>query len=274
MTVAAAPVTSTAARHGYPARICCLTEETTEILYSIGAGDLVVGVSGYTVRPPEARRKPKVSAFTSARIDRILAIRPDVVFAFSDLQADITRELIRQGLSVFTFNQRSISEILSTIRVVGSIVGYHGAADALAARLAGRVDQARERALRLPRHPRVYFEEWDDPMISGIRWVAELVEAAGGEDIFPELKSEPIASGRIVSPDEIVRRNPEVIIGSWCGRKFRPETVAARPGFNRVAAVQNGCLCEVKSTIILQPGPAALTDGLEALERIITAACH
>lgn len=258
-----------AARPGYPSRIVCLTEETTEILYRIGAGDLVVGVSGYTVRPQEARKKPKVSAFISANYDKVMALSPDVVLAFSDLQADITRELIKRGVSVFTFNQRSVEEILTTIRVVGSIVGYHDEAERLAEDMIRNLAETKDRAARLRHRPRVYFEEWDDPMISGIRWVAELIEIAGGEDIFPELRDQSIASGRIVAADEIIRRDPQIILASWCGKKVRPEKIASRPGFDQIAAIRSNRIHEIKSAIILQPGPAALTDGLAALQSFI-----
>ncbi len=261
-----------AARDGFPARLVCLTEETTETLYRLGAGDLVVGVSGYTVRPPEAREKPKVSAFISAKYDRILALEPDLVLAFSDLQADIARELVKRGVQVFTFNQRSMAEILQMIRVLGGIVGYHREAEKLAKELARGLDRIREKAAKLPRRPRVYFEEWDDPMISGIRWVSELVEIAGGEDLFPEYRNQPLATGRMPKAEEVVRRDPEVILASWCGKKVRPERIAARPGFAGVSAVKAGRIHEIKSAVILQPGPACLTDGLAELHRHIAAA--
>ena len=264
--------TPAAARKGYPSRIVCLTEETTEILYRLGAGDLVVGVSGYTVRPPEARQKPRVSSFLSADYDKVQALSPDIVFAFSDLQADISRELVKRGVQVFTFNQRSLAQILTTVRVVGSIVGYHQEAEELAAELESNVARVRWQASLLPRRPRVFFEEWDEPLISGICWVSELVEIAGGEDCFAELRHEQGAKGRIVEPAEVVFRNPEVIVGSWCGKKFRPEDVVTRPGFDEVRAVLDGRLHEVKSSVILQPGPAALTSGLSELHRVIAAA--
>lgn len=263
-------MTPSVARPGYPSRIVCLTEETTEILYTIGAGDLVVGVSGYTVRPPEARLKPKVSAFISANYDKVMALSPDVVLAFSDLQADITRELIKRGVCVFTFNQRSVNEILTTIRVVGSIVGYHEEADRLANSLESNLNESRNRAASKNKRPRVYFEEWDDPMISGIRWVSELVEIAGGEDIFPELRDQSIATGRIVTGAEIVKRDPEIILASWCGKKVRPERIASRSGFESISAVRAKRIHEIKSTIILQPGPAALTDGLAAIQNCLS----
>jgi iron complex transport system substrate-binding protein len=252
-------------RPGYPSRIICLTEETTEILYAIGAGELVVGVSGFTVRPPEARRKPRVSTYLEANIEKILALQPDVVFAWSDLQADIARDLIRRGVAVFTFNQRSIDEILMTVRMVGSIVGYRREAERLASGLAANLERKRRKAARLGRRPRVYFEEWPDPLISGIRWVSELIEIAGGEDIFPELRSEQAAPGRIVTREEIVRRDPELILASWCGKKVDRAAIAAREGFAEVAAVRAERIHEIKSALILQPGPAALTAGMEEI---------
>lgn len=260
-------------RAGYPARIVCLTEETTETLYRLGAGDLVVGVSGYTVRPPEAREKPRVSAFITAKYDRILALKPDLVLAFSDLQADISRELVKRGVAVFTFNQRSVAEILQMVRVLGGIVGFHEEAEALATELSRGLERIRERAAALPRRPRVYFEEWDEPLISGIRWVSELVEIAGGEDLFPEYRQQSLATGRMPKAEEVIRRDPELILASWCGKKVRPEKIAARPGFDQVSAVKAGRIHEVKSAIILQPGPAALTDGLaEVYRRVAEAA--
>lgn len=251
-------------------RIVCLTEETTETLYRIGAQDRIVGISGFTVRPPEARReKPKVSAFTSAKIDRILALEPDLVLGFSDLQADIAAELIRRGAEVHVFNQRTVEEILLVIRRLGRLVDRPADADALADALSNRLEEIREEAKRFARRPRVFFEEWDDPLISGISWVAELVRIAGGDDCFPELAGEPLARDRIIAdPEQVAERSPDIIIGSWCGKKFRPEKVAARPGFDRIPAVRSGQLHEVKSAQILQPGPAALGDGVEALHRI------
>src|SRR5918996_1437866 len=211
-------------------RIVCLTEETTETLYLLGEGDRVVGVSGYTVRPPEARAKPKVSAFINARFDKIEALRPDLILAFSDLQADIARELIRRGYPVVTFNQRSVAEILQMIRMVGGLVGCSDKADALATRLAGDLDRLREAAAEFPARPRVFFEEWDDPLISGIQWVEELVEIAGGDPIFPELRHATLGKDRIVDPDEVVRRDPEVIVGSWCGKAVPAEESDPPPG--------------------------------------------
>jgi iron complex transport system substrate-binding protein len=256
---------------GGPRRIVCLTEETTETLYLLGEQDRIVGISGFTVRPPQARReKPRVSAFTSAKIDRIVALKPDLVLGFSDLQADIAAALIRCGIEVHVFNQRSIAQILDFIRMLGGMIGAHDKADALAARLERNVETVRAESARLPFRPRVYFEEWDDPMISAIRWVSELISVAGGEDCFPELSANAGGAQRIVAdPQEVVRRAPHVIIGSWCGKKFRPEKVAARPGWSSIPAVVAGQLHEIKSAEILQPGPAALTDGLRALQRLI-----
>ena len=253
-----------------PERIVCLTEETVETLYLLGEEHRIVGISGYVVRPPRARReKPRVSAFTSADIPKILALEPDLVLTFSDLQAEIAMTLIRAGVSVHAFNQRSIEEILDMIRTLGAIVGAAGRADRLAAELEQGVAAARRRTARLPWRPKVYFEEWDEPMISGIGWVSELIEAAGGGDIFADRAECKSAKERIVSAAEVIDRQPDVIIGSWCGKKFRPEKLASRPGFDGLSAVRNGSLHEIKSSLILQPGPAALTDGLAALEAII-----
>ena len=251
-------------RGGFPERIVCLTEETTETLYLLGEDARIVGISGFTVRPPRARReKPKVSAFTSAKIDRIIALRPDLVLGFSDLQADIAAELARAGIEVHLFNHRSIAEILRMVRMLGGMVGCAAKADALAGRLEAGVEATRAAAARLPRRPRVYFEEWDEPLIAGIRWVGEVIEAAGGDNCFPELAAKPLGRDRIIAdPAEVVRRAPDVIFGSWCGKKFRPDRVAARPGWGAIPAVRDGELHEIKSPIILQPGPAALTDGL------------
>jgi iron complex transport system substrate-binding protein len=253
-----------------PERIVCLTEETVETLYLLGEERRIAGISGYVVRPPRARReKPRVSAFTSADIPKILELKPDLVLAFSDLQADIVATLIREGVDVHAFNQRTIAQILDMIRTLGALVGAASRAEKLAHDLAGGVAAARQRAAQLPRRPKVYFEEWDDPMISGIGWVSELIEAAGGIDIFADRASAKAAKDRIVTIDEVTDRAPDIIIGSWCGKKFRPEKVAARPDFGRTPAVQRGALHEIKSSLILQPGPAALTDGLAALQAII-----
>lgn len=255
----------------HPERIVCLTEETTETLYRIGAGDLVVGVSGYTVRPPEARKKPKVSAFLTAKFDEILALRPDLVVGFSDLQADLAKELIRRGVPVVVFNQRSVAEILQTIRMTGALVGRADEAARLADELAGGLRRHAEAAASLPRRPRVFLEEWHEPLISGIRWVSELAELCGADDVFPETRAEQGAKGRIVDPAEVVRRAPEVVIASWCGRKASREAIAGRAGWDAVPAVRDDQLHEIKSTYILQPGPAALTDGVAQIARIVAA---
>jgi iron complex transport system substrate-binding protein len=254
-----------------PQRIVCLTEEPTETLYLLGEQDRIVGISGFTVRPPAARRdKPKVSAFTSAKIERILALQPDLAIGFSDIQADIAAALIRAGVEVWISNHRSVDGILDYLRRLGALVGAGDRATQLAATFARRIEQVRQRAATLPRRPRVYFEEWDEPPISAIRWVAELVRIAGGDDIFPERAAESLARARILEdPDEVIRRAPDIIIGSWCGKKFRPGQVAARPGWQAIPAVRDGELHEIKSPLILQPGPAALGDGLDALAAII-----
>ena len=253
-----------------PERIVCLTEETVETLYLLGEQDRIVGISGYCVRPPEARRdKPRVSAFTSADLPKILGLHPDLVISFSDLQADIVAALIRQGIAVHAFNQRTIAEIFDMIRMLGALVGSPERADRLAGELEARLADAHHDAMRLPRRPLVYFEEWDEPMISGIAWVSELIEAAGGTDIFADRAPSKLAKERIVVAEEVIARQPDIIIGSWCGKKFRPEKVAARPGFAQIPAVRSGALYEIKSPIILQPGPAALTDGLHALQNIM-----
>jgi len=255
----------------YPERIVCLTEETTETLYLLGEERRIVGISGYTVRPPRARReKPRVSAFLSAQQDKILALQPDLVLGFSDLQADIARDLAKAGLNVVLFNQRSVDEILSMVMMLSSMVGVADGGRALVAQLEAGLSDVRAAAARLPRRPRVYFEEWDEPQISAIRWVSELVGIAGGEDVFAERSRSQAATGRIVQPQAVLERAPEIMIASWCGKKFRPERVAARPGWNALAAVRDGELHEIKSADILQPGPAALTDGVRRLHEIIS----
>ena len=256
-----------------PKRIVCLTEETTETLYLLGEQHRIVGISGYTVRPPQARKeKPRVSAFISADIAKILALEPDLVLTFSDLQADIVAVLIRAGVAVHAFNQRTVAGILDMIRTLGALVGAAERADALAERLAANVDNIRRRGARRDARPKVYFEEWDEPMISGIAWVSELITVAGGADIFPEFAACKSAKERITTPDAVIERSPDIIIGSWCGKKFSKDRVAARPGFDVIPAVRNRRLYEIKSALILQPGPAALTDGLAALETIIKGA--
>jgi len=255
----------------YPTRIVCLTEETTETLYLLGEGDRVVGVSGYTVRPPEARQKPRVSAFITARFDKIAALRPDLILAFSDLQADIAAELARRGFNIVLFNQRSVAEILQMIRMLGGLIGRADAAEALAATLEEGLDEIRGRTSRFSARPRVYFEEWDDPLISGIQWVEELIEIAGGDPIFPELRHAKLAKDRIVQSDEVVRRRPDVIIASWCGKAVNKQKIASRIGWEALAAVRAGRIYEVKSALILQPGPAALTEGIRQLHEILAA---
>ena len=255
----------------YPERIVCLTEETTETLYLLGQGERVVGVSGYTVRPIEARQKPKVSAFINARFDKIEALKPDLVLAFSDLQADLAAELVRRGIAVVTFNQRTVAEILQMIRMIGGLVGCQAAAEALADRLVVGLDGIRESAARFPTRWRVFFEEWDDPIISGIRWVEELVEIAGGSPIFPELHGAGLAKNRIVDPAEVARRDPEVIFASWCGKKMRKATIQSRPGWDHVSAIRHDRIFEIKSTYILQPGPASLTDGVRQMHDVLAA---
>ncbi|HXM82116.1 MAG TPA: cobalamin-binding protein [Burkholderiales bacterium] len=255
----------------YPERIVCLTEETTETLYLLGEERRIVGISGYTVRPPQARRdKPRVSAFLSAKTDKILTLKPDLVIGFSDLQADIARELAKAGLNVMLFNQRSVEEILNVIQVLSSVVGVGDKGVQLVKRFEAGLAEIRESAKQFVKKPKVYFEEWDEPMISGIRWVSELVEIAGGEDVFSDLSHSHAASGRVIAdPATVIGKQPDVILGSWCGKKFRPERVAARPGWDAVPAVRDGELHEIKSSEILQPGPAALTDGVRRIHAIL-----
>ena len=253
----------------YPSRIVCLTEETTETLYLLGQGDRIVGVSGYTVRPPEARLKPKVSAFINAKFDKIQELRPDLVLAFSDLQADLVAELVRRGMNVVVFNQRSVAEILQMIAMLGGLIGCQREAEQLADKLKTGLDAIRQAAARLRSHPRVFFEEWDEPLISGIRWVEELVAIAGGAPIFPELAPAGLARDRIVDPAEVARRDPQVIFASWCGKKMRKATIIGRPGWDAVSAVRHDRIFEIKSTYILQPGPASLTDGVQQIHRIL-----
>ena len=258
-----------------PQRIVCLTEETTEWLYLLGQEHRIVGISGYTVRPRRAREeKPKVSAFLNAKIDKILELQPDCVFGFSDLQADIAAALVRAGVQVTVFNQRSVEQIFSVLYQVAAMVGCEAQAQQWVAQRRERIAQIEDAVKGLQakgrRRPRVFFEEWDDPHISAIRWVSELMGIAGGDDIFPELAQQAMGKQRIIADGaEIVRRAPDIVIGSWCGKKFRSEKVAARAGWQDVPAVKNGQLFEIKSADILQPGPAALTDGLEQLHRIV-----
>jgi iron complex transport system substrate-binding protein len=268
----------------FPQRIVCLTEETTETLYLLEEDWRIVGISGFTVRPPQARReKPRVSAFTSAKIDRILELQPDLVLGFSDLQADIAAELIRKGVEVHVFNHRSVAEILRMIRTLGGMIGCEEKTRSLIERLEAGLRAVRERAAQLGRgpmerderrKPRVYFEEWDEPQISGIRWVSELIGLAGGEDCFPELASQPLARNRIIAdPMEVPRRAPDIILGSWCGKKFQPTEVASRRGWGEIPAVRGGFVREIKSALILQPGPAALTDGVRAIQAVVEEWC-
>lgn len=259
-------------RHG-PQRIVCLTEEPTETLYALGEQRRIVGISGFTVRPAIARQeKPKVSAFTSAKIGEILKLRPDFVVGFSDIQSEIAAELIKQGVEVWISNHRSVDGILDYIRRLGALVGAGDRASAYADGLRHGLERIEQDAATLPRRPRVYFEEWDEPPITGIRWVAELIRIAGGDDIFPELAVQSLAKHRILADaGEVARRAPDLILGSWCGKKFRPEKVAARPGWQAIPAVRDGELHEIKSPLILQPGPAALTDGVREISRIIRA---
>ncbi len=258
----------------HPSRIVCLTEETTEALYLLGEEHRIVGISGFTVRPPRARReKPRVSAFTSAKIDRILALKPDLAIGFSDIQADIARDLVRAGVEVWISNHRSVEGILGYTLRLGAMVGAADRAQALVAEMETAIATARAAAALLPRAPRVYFEEWDEPPISGIQWVCELIRIAGGEDIFPERAACSLARDRILAdPGEVVRRAPDLILGSWCGKKFQPAAVAARAGWSAIPAVARGAIAEIKSPIILQPGPAAILDGLPLLSRLIAQA--
>ena len=254
----------------YPQRIVCLTEETTEWLYLLGQEQRIVGISGYTVRPPRARQeKPRISSFLDGKIDRIVALQPDLVIGFSDMQAALADKLIRAGLNVLVTNQRSVAQIFQTLRLVAGLVGAQDRAEAWITQCQARHAQIVQAASTWPRRPRVYFEEWDEPMISAIRWVSELVTVAGGDDVFPELALQSMGRDRLIADaQEPARRAPDLIIGSWCGKKFRPEKVAGRSGWAEVPAVRQGELHEIKSCDILQPGPAALTDGLEKLHKI------
>lgn len=254
-----------------PQRIVCLTEETTETLYLLGEQDRIVGISGFTVRPPRARKeKPKVSAFTSAKIDKILALEPDLVLGFSDLQADIAAQLIRAGVAVHVFNQRKVSGIFNMMCMLGAMVDAMTKTDALIAGLHEGLAGIKRSAATLPRRPHIYFEEWNEPLISGIGWVSELIAIAGGEDCFAELAQARSAKERIIADEsEVIRREPDIVIGSWCGKRFRPEQVSGRPGWENIPAVRNGHVHEIKSCDILQPGPAALTDGVRQIHIIV-----
>jgi iron complex transport system substrate-binding protein len=255
---------------GFPERIVCLTEETTETLYLLGEEWRIVGISGFTVRPPRARKeKPKVSAFTSAKVDEIVRLEPDLVIGFSDIQADIAQALVKRGVEVWIANHRGVEGIVAYVRRLGAMVGAADKANRYADDLAAHVESVRAKSRHAANRPRVYFEEWDEPPISCIGWVSELISVAGGDDIFPERAACRLGKDRILEdPREVVRRQPDVIVGSWCGKKFRPERVAAREGWSAIPAVRDGELHELKSPIILQPGPAALTDGLDALHAI------
>ncbi|MDO8981046.1 MAG: cobalamin-binding protein [Afipia sp.] len=249
-----------------PQRIVCLTEETVETLYLLGEQDRIVGVSGYAVRPPQVRReKPRVSAFISADVPKILALDPDLVLAFSDLQADIVADLVRAGVAVHVFNQRDIAGILAMIRTLGGLIGEAGKAGALASQFEQRLADIAAIGRARPTRPKVYFEEWDDPLISGIGWVSELIAVAGGDDVFPNLAKAKAAKDRIVAPEAVIAANPDVILASWCGKKVVPGKIRQRPGWDTIAAVREDRIVEIKSPLILQPGPAALTDGLDAI---------
>ena len=257
-----------------PQRIVCLTEETVETLYRLGVGDRVVGISAYAVRPPEVASKPRVCAFVKARYDKIEALRPDLVLAFSDLQGDIVAELMRRGMTVVGFNQRRVAEILDMIELLGRLVDRVGPARELIAELEANLDAARRRAATLPRRPRVFFEEWDEPLIGGIAWSIELVELAGGTYVFPEHLDAGLGKDRTVTADEVLARSPELILASWCGKKFDPQAVVMRPGWDDVPAVRGGHLVELDPAVALQPGPAVLSDGVRAISDAIAAAAR
>jgi iron complex transport system substrate-binding protein len=252
-------------------RIVCLTEETTEALYLMGEQDRIVGISAFTVRPPRAKEeKPVVSQFVKAEIDAIVDLEPDLALAFSDLQADICAELIKRGIEVHCFNQRSVPGILDMIRRLGAMVGEPAKGDALARDLASGLEAVRTAAAAFPRRPRVYFEEWHDPLISGIRWVSELIEVAGGDDVFPEFRDQPLAKNRIIAdPGRVLERKPDVYLASWCGRKFRRDYLDKRPGWPDAPFMREGHVFEIDSSAILQPGPGALTDGVRSVHRVL-----
>lgn len=255
----------------YPQRIICLTEEGTEILYAINQQHRLVGISGFTRRPPHARKeKPKVSNFIDANFDAILELKPDLVVGYSDLQHDIASELIKNGINVFIFNHRSIDETLSMILQFCSLIGNEAEGNKLVETYISNLNKALDESKSFPFRPKVFFEEWNDPLISSIKWVSELVEICGGDLIFPELANESMAKERIIDPDLVIDKNPDIIIGSWCGKKFKPEKVKSRKGWNEINAVKNNHLYEIKSEIILQPGPAALTDGILQMQAIIS----
>jgi iron complex transport system substrate-binding protein len=259
-----------AAQHAdYPRRIVCLTDETTETLYLLGEQDRIVGISAYASRPQEARTKPRVSAFRDANYEKILALAPDLVLAFSDVQAEIAGELVRRGVTVLAFNQRSVAQIFEMIAMLARVVGKERAGEALIESLRSGLDEIREAAKSFPRRPRVYFEEWDAPLISGIEWVEELIEIAGGEPVFPELRRCGKAQERVVDPAEVLKRDPEVILASWCGKRVKKEAIAARAGWSGISAVRNGHIYEIEGDSILQPGPASLTEGVRQIHAIL-----
>ncbi len=258
-----------------PTRIVCLTEETTETLYRLGEQDRIIGISAFTVRPPQAKKeKPVVSQYIKADYEKILQLKPDLVLAFSDLQADICSELISRGLQVHCFNQRSLSDIFEMIRTVGRLIDCADKADRLVDELQSNLDHVRRKAEKLPVRPRVYFEEWPDPIICSIRWVSELIEIAGGDDCFSDLRDKASAKDRIVTPQSVIERKPDLYLASWCGKKFRKDTARSRPGFADAPFTREDCMFELDSSIILQPGPACLTDGVEALHQAISAVAH
>jgi len=252
----------------FPCRIVCLTAENVEICYALGAGERVVGVPGTAHRPPEARKKPKVGGFTSFRVDRILDLAPDLVLAFSDLQAEISAELIKAGVPVFCSNQRSVDEILQTVLMLGGLLGLESQARDIVLDMRDEIKQVREFSSVWPDRPRIYFEEWHDPLIAGIRWVSEIIEIAGGRDIFPELRGRPSARERVIEPDEVVRRDPQIILASWCGKPVDVETIRRRPGWDRVSAVKEGRIHELDGADILSPGPSVLL-GLRQIHDIV-----
>ena len=263
------------AHSDFPRRMVCLTEETVETLYLLGEQDRIVGVSVYAERPPEARSKPRVSAFQKANIDKILDLEPDLVLTFSDVQAEISRELILRGAAVWNFNQRTVAGIFDMIGALSRLVSKESEGQALIQSLRNGLDEIAASARALPFRPRVYFEEWHDPLISGIGWVEELIAIAGGEPVFPELLGRSKAQDRVVSADHVISRNPDVILASWCGKKVDIPSIVNRPGWSSISAVHNGHVYDIDSTIILQPGPAALTDGLREIHRILArAAAH
>jgi iron complex transport system substrate-binding protein len=256
----------------YPKRIICLAEEFTETLYLLGRDDLIAGISGFTVRPPEARKtKPKVCTFIEANYEKIYSLKPDLIFAFSDLQAEIVKELVRNGMNVFCFNQRSISDILSMMRTIGAIIGENKKSDKLVSSIEKNLKKIYASSQKIKLKPKIYFEEWDEPMISGIQWVEEIIEVCGGETIFPELRYGSLAKDRFVKPEDVIKRNPDIILASWCGKGVKINKIKSRLGWENINAVKNNKIYEIKSSIILQPGPASLTDGVKTISEIIQA---